>query len=188
MREVEVFVSNTQIEQYRMVHARKPIDISAAARLNVMPADKTIWRSVENLPWFIKKTLGLGSITFYINGIKDIEKLSRNWGLTNNEEELFDRTAYDEITISEFRAFTSFVSEELSSILDLPILNEEFSKETTESYFPYLTREVDAEVSLLDTMQAFSLFSLSQQPICWFKEVKKSLNERFFDFGRTIYE
>lgn len=161
MREVEVFTSNTQIEQYRIVHTRKPVDISIAARFNVMPADKTIWCSVEDLPWFIKKTLGLGSITFYINGIKDIEKLSRRWGLTNNEEELVERTAYEEITISEFRAFTSFVSEELSSILDLPISNTEFSKGVTESYFPYLTREVDAEVALLDVTQTFSLFSLS---------------------------
>jgi len=152
MREVEIFTSSVQMEQYRMIHTRKVVDISVAARFNIIPIDKTIWRSVENLPWLIKKTLGLGSVTFYINGIKDIEKLSRRWGLTDDEGNLVTRTAHDEITVSEFQTLTSFVAEELSSILDLPISNTEFSKGVTESYFPYLTREIDEEVTLLNVI------------------------------------
>ncbi|MFH1643055.1 MAG: hypothetical protein ABH967_00220 [Patescibacteria group bacterium] len=149
---METLVFSAQIEQYRITHARQVTDVSRAARFRTTPSDKTVGSSIEDLPRFMQRDFDFETITFYISGIKETGTLLRRLGLATGSEELSRLVTHDAITVPGSEKFTWSVIEELSDILDLPILDVEFSKMDTVSSFPCLTREVDAEVDLLKAM------------------------------------
>jgi len=156
MRMVETYVSNASVGKYTIIHTRQAIDISNAARLEIIPKDTTIWQSVDKLPWFINKVPNLEGMNIYLKGIKNIEDLLMKWGLVSGN--IMQQIPYDTIKPSEFKKFTSCVVNGISEILDCSIPDIKFSQTFTTSYFSELTREIDAEVSLIDTMQQPSLF------------------------------
>jgi hypothetical protein len=153
---VETYMSNAFVGEDKIIHTRQAVDISDAARLEITPKDTTIWQSVDKLPWFIKKIPNLEGMNIYLKGINNIEDLLMKWGLASGS--LIPQTPYDTIKPSEFQKFTRCVINGISEIIDCPISDIRFSQTLTTSYFPELTREIDAEVSLIDTMQQSSLF------------------------------